>query len=41
MLVEGVPGLAKTKTVESMARLLDLGFKRVQFTPDMLPADIT
>jgi len=41
VLVEGVPGLAKTKTVESIARLLDLDFKRVQFTPDMLPADIT
>ena len=41
VLVEWVPGLAKTKTLEVLTRLLDLDFQRVQFTPDMLPADIT
>ena len=40
-LLVGVPGLAKTLLVASMARALDLGFGRVQFTPDLLPADIT
>jgi MoxR-like ATPase len=40
LLVEGVPGLAKTKTIETLSYVLDLDFKRIQFTPDMLPADI-
>ena len=40
-LLVGVPGLAKTLLVSSLARALDLGFGRVQFTPDLLPADIT
>jgi MoxR-like ATPase len=40
-LLVGVPGLAKTLLVASLARALDLGFGRVQFTPDLLPADIT
>lgn len=40
LLVEGVPGLAKTLAVKTLAGILDLDFKRVQFTPDMLPADI-
>ena len=40
ILVEGVPGLAKTKTLEVLTRLLKLDFKRLQFTPDMLPSDI-
>jgi MoxR-like ATPase len=40
-LVVGVPGLAKTLLVASLAEALDLGFGRVQFTPDLLPADIT
>jgi MoxR-like ATPase len=40
-LLVGVPGLAKTLLVASVARALDLGFGRVQFTPDLLPADIT
>ena len=40
-LLVGVPGLAKTLLVSSMARALDLSFGRVQFTPDLLPADIT
>ena len=40
-LLVGVPGLAKTLLVSSLARSLDLSFGRVQFTPDLLPADIT
>ncbi len=40
ILLEGVPGLAKTLTVSSLAEVLDLRFKRVQFTPDLLPADL-
>jgi MoxR-like ATPase len=40
-LLVGVPGLAKTLLVSSVAQALDLGFGRVQFTPDLLPADIT
>ena len=40
-LIEGVPGLAKTLTVKTMAACLDAHFQRIQFTPDMLPADIT
>lgn len=40
VLLEGVPGLAKTLAVQTMADVLDLDFKRIQFTPDLLPADI-
>ncbi|KAG2737570.1 hypothetical protein P692DRAFT_20883430 [Suillus brevipes Sb2] len=40
ILIEGVPGLAKTTTVNALAESLGLGFKRAQFTPDLLPADI-
>lgn len=40
LLLEGLPGLAKTLAVSSLARTLHLGFKRIQFTPDLLPADI-
>ncbi len=40
-LLEGVPGLAKTLMISSLARTLDLGFSRIQFTPDLMPADIT
>ena len=40
VLLEGVPGLAKTTLVKTLAALLDLNFARVQLTPDMLPADI-
>lgn len=40
ILLEGVPGLAKTKTINVLAQVLDLGFKRIQFTPDLLPADL-
>ena len=41
ILVEGVPGLAKTTAINSLAQGLGLGFKRIQFTPDLLPSDIT
>ncbi len=41
LLVEGLPGLAKTRAVKSMARELEAGLSRVQFTPDLLPSDIT
>lgn len=40
-LLEGVPGLAKTLMVSSLASILDVGFKRIQFTPDLMPSDIT
>jgi MoxR-like ATPase len=40
VLLEGVPGLAKTLTIRSLAEALRLDFKRIQFTPDLLPADI-
>jgi len=40
-LLVGVPGLAKTLMVSSLARALDLSFRRIQFTPDLMPADIT
>lgn len=41
VLLEGVPGLGKTLTVKTVAKMLGLDFKRIQFTPDLLPADIT
>ncbi len=41
VLLVGVPGLAKTLMVSSIARILDVGFKRIQFTPDLMPSDIT
>ena len=40
ILIEGIPGLAKTTTVNALSKALGLGFKRVQFTPDLLPSDI-
>ncbi|MDD2871031.1 MAG: AAA family ATPase [Candidatus Gracilibacteria bacterium] len=40
ILIEGVPGLAKTLTVDTLSKTLDLGFNRVQFTPDLLPSDL-
>ena len=40
-LLEGVPRLAKTLMVSTLARILDVGFKRIQFTPDLMPSDIT
>ena len=41
VLLEGMPGLAKTLTVRCLADAIDTGFSRIQFTPDMLPADVT
>ncbi len=40
ILLEGVPGLAKTLTIKTIAQLIDTKFQRIQFTPDMLPADL-
>ena len=40
-LLEGVPGLAKTLMVSTLSQILDLNFKRIQFTPDLMPSDIT
>ena len=41
ILMEGLPGLAKTRAVKSMAKNMDAKFSRIQFTPDLLPSDIT
>src|SRR5215813_13333507 len=41
VLVTGVPGLAKTLLIRTLADILDLEFKRIQFTPDLMPSDIT
>ena len=41
LLVEGPPGLAKTRAIKALARTIEADFQRVQFTPDMLPADLT
>lgn len=41
VLLEGVPGLAKTLMVRALAKSIDLDFKRIQFTPDLMPADVT
>ena len=41
MLLEGLPGLAKTRAIKSLANQLDCGLSRIQFTPDLLPSDIT
>lgn len=40
-LLEGVPGLGKTKTIRTLAKVLNLGTKRISFTPDLLPSDLT
>jgi MoxR-like ATPase len=40
ILLEGVPGLAKTLAVSTLAKIIDTGFRRIQFTPDLLPADL-
>src|SRR5580693_4705336 len=40
-LLEGVPGLAKTLMISTLARTLNLSFSRIQFTPDLMPADVT
>ena len=41
VLLEGLPGLAKTSTIKALGEVLDLAFSRIQFTPDLLPADVT
>ena len=41
VLLEGVPGVGKTRLVRSLGRALDLPFGRIQFTPDLMPADVT
>ncbi len=41
LLLEGAPGLAKTRAIKSLANCLEADFHRVQFTPDLLPADLT
>ena len=41
VLIEGVPGLAKTLAVKALAKTVSVGFKRIQFTPDLMPSDIT
>ena len=41
VLLEGVPGLAKTLLISSLAQIMDLSFNRIQFTPDLMPSDIT
>ena len=41
IILEGVPGLAKTLLINSISKALDLNFSRIQFTPDLMPADIT
>ena len=40
-LLEGVPGLAKTLIISTMAKVLNMKFSRIQFTPDLMPSDIT
>jgi len=41
ILIEGVPGVAKTLTAKLLARIIDVGFSRLQFTPDLMPSDVT
>ena len=41
VLIEGVPGLAKTLLIQSLAEVVDLSFQRIQFTPDLMPSDVT
>ena len=41
ILLEGVPGLAKTLAIKTLAQLIDARYNRIQFTPDLLPADVT
>ena len=41
VMLEGVPGLAKTLMISTLAQTLDLSFSRIQFTPDLMPADVT
>ena len=41
VLLEGVPGVGKTRMVRSLSRVLELPFSRIQFTPDLMPSDVT
>lgn len=41
VLLEGVPGLGKTQIIKTLAKVLDMSFSRIQFTPDLMPADVT
>ena len=41
ILLEGVPGLAKTLAIKTLSQLIDAEYSRIQFTPDLLPADVT
>lgn len=41
VLLEGVPGVGKTRLVRTLGRVFDLPFSRIQFTPDLMPADVT
>ena len=41
VLLEGLPGLGKTQLVKTIGKVLDLQFSRIQFTPDLMPADVT
>ena len=41
VLLEGMPGLGKTRLVHTISHVFDMSFKRIQFTPDLMPADIT
>src|SRR5438046_10371502 len=40
MLIEGVPGIAKTLTAKLLAKIVDVNFSRIQFTPDLMPSDV-
>ncbi|HSZ35263.1 MAG TPA: MoxR family ATPase, partial [Puia sp.] len=40
VLIEGVPGVAKTLTAKLLSRTIDVGFSRIQFTPDLMPGDV-
>ncbi|HEV3252692.1 MAG TPA: AAA family ATPase, partial [Puia sp.] len=40
VLIEGVPGVAKTLTAKLLAKTIDIGFSRIQFTPDLMPSDV-
>ena len=41
ILLEGVPGLGKTELVKAISKVFDMSFSRIQFTPDLMPADVT
>jgi len=41
VLIEGLPGLAKTRAVKSLSQCIESQFSRIQFTPDLLPSDVT